>query len=651
MSQSVVADEAVTLYLENIGGITETTIEMNPGVTVLAGRNATNRTSFLQAIMAALGSDNATVKGEADMGCVELTIGETTYTRRLTRQNGTIIKSGDPYLEDTTLANLFAFLLETNDARQAVARSDDLRDIIMRPVDTNEIEQQIDKYQSQRNDIDRQLENIDQLAQKLPDLEREKADLENEIDEKKTELREIEAEIDEFDEDASAHQDEPDELDQKLNELNDVRSQLESVRRQLKTQQESLDALTDERAELEAAQEEYDDVLDGRIDEIEAEIRRIRDRKESIDSSITEIQIVIEFNEDLLDGSLDLFSDLLDTDEGTDDITARLLEDDDELVCWTCGSQTDTTQIESMVEELRTVRERYMEERKLFNGQINDLNDERRRLEERQRQRSQIESRLEGITDEIAEREDRIAELKDRRRDLSDQVETLEAEVDGLRADDDQDTELLDLHTEANRHELEIERLEDDLASVIEELNRVETRVAERDELETQREEIQNGIRSLRNRIDTIEQNAVEEFNTHMEAVLDILSYDNLERIWSERTEEQVRDGRQTVTKGRFDLHVVRNSESGTVYEDTIDHLSESEREVTGLVFALAGYLVHDVHEHIPFMLLDSVEAIDAQRLAALIEYFRDHAQYLVVALLEEDAQALEDDYQRINEI
>jgi len=29
--------------------------------------------------------------------------------------------------------------------------------------------------------------------------------------------------------------------------------------------------------------------------------------------------------------------------------------------------------------------------------------------------------------------------------------------------------------------------------------------------------------------------------------------------------------------------------------------LSESEREVTGLVFALAGYLVHDVHETVPF--------------------------------------------------
>lgn len=39
-------------------------------------------------------------------------------------------------------------------------------------------------------------------------------------------------------------------------------------------------------------------------------------------------------------------------------------------------------------------------------------------------------------------------------------------------------------------------------------------------------------------------------------------------------------------------------------------HLSENEREVVGLVFALSGYLVHDVHEQCPFILLDLLEAL-----------------------------------------
>lgn len=43
--------------VENIGGIDATSVEFTPGVTILAGRNATNRTSFLQSLMAALGSN------------------------------------------------------------------------------------------------------------------------------------------------------------------------------------------------------------------------------------------------------------------------------------------------------------------------------------------------------------------------------------------------------------------------------------------------------------------------------------------------------------------------------------------------------------------------------------------------------------------
>ncbi|WP_227377647.1 hypothetical protein [Haladaptatus halobius] len=136
-----------------------------------------------------------------------------------------------------------------------------------------------------------------------------------------------------------------------------------------------------------------------------------------------------------------------------------------------------------------------------------------------------------------------------------------------------------------------------------------------------------------------------------MEIVLDIPDYANLDRIWIDRVERDVREGRRKVTKSVFDLHVIRSTESGTTYEDTIDHLSESEREVTGLVFALAGHLVHDVYEKVPFILLDSLEAIDSNRIATLVDYFSEYAGYLVAALLPEDAAALDDEYERVTEI
>ena len=136
-----------------------------------------------------------------------------------------------------------------------------------------------------------------------------------------------------------------------------------------------------------------------------------------------------------------------------------------------------------------------------------------------------------------------------------------------------------------------------------------------------------------------------------MENLLETLGYGNLDRIWIDRTTREVREGRRKVSRSSFDLKIVRSTEEGAAYEDAIEHLSESEREVTGLVFALAGYLVHDVYETVPFMLLDSLEAIDAERITALVEYFESYAPYLVVALLDEDAEQLAQSHDVVSEI
>lgn len=130
-----------------------------------------------------------------------------------------------------------------------------------------------------------------------------------------------------------------------------------------------------------------------------------------------------------------------------------------------------------------------------------------------------------------------------------------------------------------------------------------------------------------------------------METVVELLDYENLARIWLEYRNLKGNDD------ATFELHVTRQTDNGTTYEDSVAHLSESEREVTGLVLALAGYLVHDVHEEMPFILLDSLEAIDSERIAQLVEYLEQYASYIVAALLPEDADAFDNEYQRITEI
>ncbi len=247
------------------------------------------------------------------------------------------------------------------------------------------------------------------------------------------------------------------------------------------------------------------------------------------------------------------------------------------------------------------------------------------------------------------ERKNRIKDLRETRGGLTDKIEDLEDEVEALEQEEYSD--VLDLHKEANKIEFELGQVESNLGSVEEEIASIESQVAEQEQLEARRKAIQEELANLRTRIDQIEANAVEQFNEHMETVFNIFDYDNLDRIWIDRTEQDVREGRRKVTKSVFNLHVIRSTDSGTTYEDTIDHLSESEREVTGLIFALSGYLVHNVYDFVPFILLDSLEAIDSDRIAVLVEYFSEYAGFLVAALLPEDAAALSEQYERVTEI
>lgn len=640
-------EQTAEIQVDNIGGIKHAEIECPPGVTVLAGRNATNRTSFLQGVMAAMGSDDATLKADAEEGAVELTLGDETYSRHLFRENGTIRSDGEPYLDDPTLADLFAFLLESNDARQAVARNDDLREVIMRPVDTAAIEAEIEQLERRRDDIDERLDELDSLATRLPELEEDQISLKAQIEEKREELAATEMEIEELNADVDETREEKAELESRLDDLREVRTELETTRDRIESEQASIDALEAERQEIDAALKKFSEVPEERIGRIDEKIQRLHGQVQAIETTIGDLQSIIQFNQDTLgDERPDLVSELQDVE--TDGAITNQLVDDEDTICWTCGSTVKSSQIETTLEQLQELHREKTGKRESLQAQISELRAERSELEEQRNERKALETKRRDIAEEIETRQDRLEELTDRRDELIGEVEHHEDVVQDLQREDY--SEVIDLHTEANQLEFEVEQLGAELDDAEAEIERIETNLDTREELKAQRDELQSELQTLRTRIDDLERGSVDAFNDHMDDVLELLGYANLERIWIDRAEREVRDGRRTVTQSHFELNVVRSTDDGTIYEDTVDHLSESEREVTGLVFALAGYLAHEVYEDIPFMLLDSVEAIDSNRIADLLHYFEEFTDYLLVALLPEDAAALHDGLHRISE-
>ncbi|MFW6382650.1 MAG: archaea-specific SMC-related protein [Haloferacaceae archaeon] len=683
MAPSQTTETTISVAVSNLGGITETQVDLDSGINVLSGRNATNRTSFLRAVMAALGSDRVSLKADATTGAVDLSLDGETYTRRLSRRGSTVTMDGDPYLTDSTVADLFAFLLESNEARRAVSRGEDLRELIMRPVDVETITAEIEAAEAEKRRLDRRLEELSGLAEDLPGLEAEKRRLAEAIEEQRAALDEKRAALEATDGSVEASRQDKQALDDALAELQSVQSAIEDVRFQLETERESREPL---REELDALEADRESLPDGDADpeEIDARLAALRDRRAAVDSTASRLQSVIQFNEELLTGADGDVRDALAavgatdgadetdgpesvgalTDDGdgaesdvVDDVadtsttapTDRLL-DDEATTCWTCGSHVATAQIESTLEQLRALRRENLAERSDLADRIDELSATRSEYEAARRERQQLRRRIEHTETELEERAERIESLEADLADHRERATDLESTVETL--DTDHENAVLDAHRAVTEAEFELSRLESEAEDVEERIDTIESQLEEREALRADREAVSERLTALRTRIERLEDEAVEAFNTHMDTVLETLDYDNLERIWIERTTEEA--GYPTggdVGSAAFRLHVVRSGPDGATYEDTIDHLSESEREVTGLVFALAGYLVHEVYEDVPIMVLDSLEAIDSTRIARLVEYFEEYAETILVALLPEDAAALDDSHHRVTDI
>ena len=629
-------ERPVTVYAENIGGLSESEVTLRPGVTVLRGKNATGRTSLLKGLTGVLGGSTPALKGDTEEGHVRLEWGDDVYDRHLERKNGTVRTSGRTVTERSDLVDLFVSLTENNPARKAIVRDGDLRDIIMRPVDTDAIQRRIEELQSERNRIGQRLRSIDDELDRRASAASRKTSVKNELDELDDRIAELRERLTEYD----ADPEEAERVEEALNSVEERKQELESIGNRIRTNEDTLEALRDERTELRTERSSVE-TSEEELARIETKLSELTSRKRSLATSINDLSAIVDFNEEL---ASDTNSEFLRSD-GIDSAVTKLNPMSESVHCWTCGSQVDRDRVSNRLDELRSVIEEKRAERADVQSRIEDLRGEQKELQDEIERRDELDRRLDEISTEIARRERKLESLRDRRNETRQQLSGLEefvSERDAL-----QEGELVDQYQRLSELEYERGQLEEELSSVREEIAELDRLADEREQLRAQQDEIREELKGQRTQIRDLEERAIEAFNEHMDEILEVLDYRNVARIWIERKAGTEFDSSHGGYRGgsatRFELHVVRESDQGAGYEDTVSNLSESEREVVGLIIALAGYLVHDVYEVVPMMLLDSLEAVDADRIADLVEYFREYTSYLTVALLPEDADALGD--------
>lgn len=624
-------EEGLELEVTHIGGIDHARISLTPGVSILEGKNATNRTSLLTALADVLGGSPASLKTTTDSGRIELEFGDRTFTREYRRENGSVTASGNQYTDHRKVIDLFVRVLEDNPVRRAVKYDQDLRDILLEPVDTGQIERELHRIARERETIDEKIETIEREQAKLPGLEEQLEDLEHERGEVVADIERIQTEIEQFE----ASEEEAEQAEDLLDELDKHREKIQSIQVDIERQDTELTRLREERRETEDVLESID-VPDAEIDRAESQLEALTNEKRTLDSRIADLQQIVRFNEEMTAGD-DSGYFAISTDSS---VTSDLDPEGKEVECWTCGSQINATEIRERLQELRDVVQEYREDRMEITAELSDLEDRLKELHREESKQTEAEEQLQRIIEEIDVREAKKEQLTDEREEVEENLGAIKSRVEETA--ELRDSDLVDAYRRLSEYEYERGRVERQETSIQEEIERIEHLARERDELEERREHLGEEMDELRQRIETLEGRAIEQFVEHMNNLLRVLDYENIAKVWIERLVGQGDEASE------FELHIVRETPDGEGYEDTIDTLSESEREVIGLVVALSGYLAYEVYEDVPIMLLDSLEALDADRLEALIEYFNDHVPYLVAALLPEDAGAISAEFEFI---
>jgi len=569
--------------IRNVGGIRSGEAEIRPGINVIKAENWQGKSSFVTALQVVMGTteldeEHPLTDGASD-GTVTLRTPTATYETSLVRDDGHVQRTGDVYLadeQDRVCAHLFAFLGEENPVRAAVRSGGGLADLLTRPLDIEDIDEQIGQLQKERRAVDTELDRATDAAEQLPSVQAAVERLEGEIEELETKRDELR--------DGGGGADSHDELSEK-------RARHEQLSNQLATVENKIERLE---KRLEERERERDDIEIPAEPSAGANIEAKQSRIDELETSITLLEDLYRVTKRIVDeGRTDVVTDVERTLAG------------DEIDCWVCGSPTSDDDIEDGLAAIDDRLADRRRERAALREEVEEIQARREEIERKRHRKRDLESEIGELERNLDEERSRRADLQERLAGVEDEIADLEATVDSTT---DQVTDF----------ESEIKYKRAELRDKREELERLEADAERRSQLETEYDDLTAEIERLRARRNEKKRELAERFEETMADIIDTF----------EPGFEAARLTPKTDAEGRiddFDLVVARDGQ-----ETSLGALSEGELELLGIVTALAGYETFAVSERVPAILLDGLTALSSANLLSLVDYLRDRTEMLV---------------------
>jgi chromosome segregation ATPase len=564
------------LIIENIAGIRQGEATIESGVNAVRASNWQGKSSFLAAIETAFGTETPLTEGQ-DHGHVELEVDDTTYAVDLDRTNSTITRSGNPYLTDDVdrvSADLFAFLDETNEVRQAVRIGENLEDILTQPLDFENIDEQIANLKTERQQVETELDRAQNAADRLPRLQEKVTKLESQ-------LEDLQEEWDELDHESSTDS-------EAREELSNLRARLEKTKTDINRYESTADRVEEEleakKDELESLNVPTHDDLENKLEDLQTDLHEIERDKELLQSVYEVNERVLE--EDRLALLTDVSHDMLS----------------DTLACWVCGNETSRDEIEAQLDSISDRLKSLRERESSLRNEVNELQEQQQNVRDAERKERDLRDRIGELESQLGDTQTNLESAREQKASLETKIDELEDQVSETEG------RATDLQSEIKYTEAELEDARDELETV-------KSEASQRDVLEKEQGSLRSEIEELRTRKERVKRNTRDAFDS---ALSDILA----------RFDVGFETARLT---DNFDLIVARGGR-----EASLDALSEGERELLGIIAALAGHEAFDVADRVPIMLLDGHTGLDDTNIHHLVEYLSERVDILVLSAFPE---------------
>lgn len=566
--------------IHNIAGILDGSATIEPGLNAVRASNWQGKSSFIRSIKTGLGVSTALTEG-ADSGAVTLETPEGTVRVSLHSDGETVRRDGDPYLTDeydVARTELFACLDETNEVRRAVRNGEGLEDVLMRPLDLQNIDEQIASLKHEREQVETELAQAREAKKRLPSTQEKVTKLETELETLRDKHDRLTADADDTPSESQSAQTA---LAQAQSERDQAANQIERLERSIERTESRL---ADKRDEL-------DDIEILETDDIEERLATARDELQTLKRDKNVLQSVYSATEMILtENRLDLVTDVQRELTG------------DTVQCWTCGNETSRedveAQLEALGEKIANLRAKIERNR----GEVEKFEARREDAKQATRRKRDLETEIAELEDRLADHRSSLEDARQRRADANDRIEELSDAVDETVE------EITDVESDIKYREAELQDVRNELESLEQRADRVST-------LEETKASLTSELETLRTRKDDIKYDARDAFDRAMQEIL-------------ARFDTGFETARLT---SNFELVVARDGQ-----EASLDALSEGELELLGFVAALAGYESFDVRETVPILLVDGVGGLADDNLHTLVDYLQERTEYLVFTVYPE---------------